>query len=95
MFRVEYRKDPFSVPLCFLYTYQWFVQCGPPIVFADDINLFYKGKDVNDMAQEINIELSQISLWLKTNKLSLNIKKDPLRVISWEKWWCDKNTNWW
>ena len=37
--------------------------------------VFYRGKDVNAMAQEINIELSQISLWLKTNKLSLNIKK--------------------
>ena len=46
-----------------------------PILFADDTNLFYRGKDVNVMAQEINIELSQISLWLKTNKLSLNIKK--------------------
>ena len=37
-----------------------------PILLADDTNLFYRGKDVNVMAQEINIELSQISLWLKT-----------------------------
>ena len=52
------------------------------MLIADDTKLFYRGKDVNVRAQEINIELSQISLWLKTNKRSLNIKKDPLHAIS-------------
>ena len=65
-------------PLLFLiYINDLYTVCckSSPILFADDTNLFYRGKDVNVMAQEINIELSQISLWLKTNKLSLNIKK--------------------
>ena len=65
-------------PLLFLiYINDLYSVCceSSPILFADDTNLFYRGKYVNVMAQEINIELSQISLWLKTNKLSLNIKK--------------------
>ena len=65
-------------PLLFLiYIKDLYTVCckSSPILFADDTNLSYRGKDVNVMAQEINIELSQISLWLKTNKLSLNIKK--------------------
>ena len=47
------------------------------------------------MAQEINIELSQISLWLKTNKLSLNIKKTHFMLFHKKK--IDaviKKTNW-
>ena len=52
-------------PLSFLiYINDLYTVCckSSPILFADDINLFYRGKDVNVMAQEINIELSQISI---------------------------------
>ena len=49
-----------------------------PILFADDTNLFCSGSDVRILENNINNELSQISLWLKVNKLSLNIKKDSL-----------------
>ena len=52
-----------------------------PILFADDTNLFYRGKDLTVLVQEINNELSQISLWLKSNKLSLNIKKTHFMVF--------------
>ena len=77
IFRVEYHKDPFSVSSFLIYINDLYTVCckSSPILFADDTNLFYRGKDVNVMARENNIELSQISLWLKTNKLSLNIKK--------------------
>ena len=43
------------------------------ILFADDINLFKSGNDLNKMQDELNSELSKISLRLKVNKLSLNI----------------------
>ena len=46
-----------------------------PILFADDTNLFYKGNKMEDLVKTINGELENISLWLKINKLSLNIKK--------------------
>ena len=46
-----------------------------PILFADDTNLFCSGSDIKTMESNINNELTEISLWLKVNKLSLNIKK--------------------
>ena len=52
-----------------------------PILFSDDTNLFYRGKDLTVLVEEINNELSQISLWLKSNKLSLNIKKTHFMVF--------------
>ena len=44
-------------------------------LFADDTNLFYKSKTLDDLTNITNSELTKISLWLKTNKLSLNVKK--------------------
>ena len=44
-----------------------------PILFADDTNLFYKNHDKSILEQQINNELRQVSLWLKVNKLSLNV----------------------
>ena len=46
-----------------------------PILFADDTNLFFKDTDLSQLENIINSELENISLWLKANKLSLNIKK--------------------
>ena len=45
-----------------------------PILFADDTNLFSSGKEIKTLETNINNELSHISIWLKVNKLSLNIK---------------------
>ena len=52
-----------------------------PILYADDTNLFYKGKDIDTLVSYINMELKNISTWLKVNRLSLNIKKDTLHVF--------------
>ena len=46
-----------------------------PILYADDTNLFYKGKDIDTLVSYINMELKNISTWLKVNRLSLNIKR--------------------
>ena len=45
------------------------------VMFADDTNLFFSHKDLNELTNIVNCELNKISLWLKINKLSLNIKK--------------------
>ena len=45
------------------------------LLFADDTNLFLEGTDVKLMQQTMNQELEKISIWLKVNKLSLNISK--------------------
>ena len=52
-----------------------------PILFADDTNLFIKGKDLNTIENEINNELDVISTWLKVNKLHLNIKKTHFMIF--------------
>ena len=46
-----------------------------PLSFADDTNLFRGGKNIDDIHDEISHDLDSISEWLKSNKLSLNIKK--------------------
>ena len=44
------------------------------ILFADVTNLFASHENLNSLITIVNNELSQISNWLKINKLSLNIK---------------------
>ena len=46
-----------------------------PLLFADDTNLFRGGKNIKVIHDEISHDLDSISEWLKSNKLSLNIKK--------------------
>ena len=52
-----------------------------PILFADDTNLFSSGKEIKTLETNINNELSHISIWLKVNKLSLNIKKTHYMIF--------------
>ena len=68
------------------------------ILFADDTNLFSSGKDLKTLERTTNNELSNISLWLKVNKLSLNIKKTHYMIfcrrknliITWIYWLMDR-----
>ena len=46
-----------------------------PIMFADDTNLFFSGKDIHSLFDTVNNELSNISKWFNSNKLSLNANK--------------------
>lgn len=46
-----------------------------PILFADDSNVFVTGKNPNDLIAIMNRELEKLVIWLKANKLSLNIDK--------------------
>ena len=52
------------------------------LMFADDSNLFKTDENLNNLFQEMNTELKRISTWFKANKLSLNIKKDKIFLIS-------------
>ena len=45
------------------------------ILFADDSNIFYSGKDVNNICHIMTEELRKINVWFKVNKLSLNVSK--------------------
>ena len=50
-------------------------KCSMPLLFTDDKNLFFSGKDPHSIEAQINEELKYISEWLKINRLSLNVKK--------------------
>ena len=56
-----------------------------PILFADVSNLFFSGTDPTVMEQNINIELENISTWLKVNKLFLNIGKTHYMIFDKQK----------
>ena len=45
------------------------------ILFADDTSVFYSHKDPDTIIRVLNEELIKLSIWFKSNKLSLNIKK--------------------
>ena len=46
-----------------------------PIMFADDTNLFYSNKDINNLFKIANEELNEINEWFRANKLSINAGK--------------------
>ena len=53
-----------------------------PILLADDNNSFVSGRDSDMIMKTLNEELKEIFLWLKANKLSLNIKKTHFMIFS-------------
>ena len=80
-------------PILFLiYINDLIVSCkhSDPFLFADDTNLFTSGKNLNDIARQMNEELASICIWLKVNKLSLNVKKTHFMVFNPKKRPCDK-----
>ena len=51
------------------------------IMFADDTNLFYSHKNIENLFFTMNKELVKINEWFKANKLSLNIKKTKFTLF--------------
>ena len=45
------------------------------MLFADDTSVFLEGKNLNYLSTIINEELNELSIWLTSNKLTLNIEK--------------------
>ena len=41
-----------------------------PILFADDTNLFYSGKDIDELCRVVSMELDKLCIWFQVNKLS-------------------------
>ena len=53
-----------------------------PILFADDTNLFYSGKDIKELCSVVSIELDKLCKWFQVNKLSLNTSKTNFMVFT-------------
>ena len=45
------------------------------ILFADDTNLFARGRNPADLFAKVNQELEELGCWFRCNKLTLNLKK--------------------
>ena len=66
-------------------------KCTMPILFADDSNIFASSDDIQLLKSQINEDLNNIAIWLKVNKLSLNIKKTNFMIFTKRKkqsHWC-------
>ena len=53
-----------------------------PILFADDTNLFYSGKDIKELCSVVSTELDKLCKWFQVNKLSLNTSKTNFMVFT-------------
>ena len=53
-----------------------------PILFADDTNLFYSGKDIKELCSVVSIELDKWCKCFQVNKLSLNTSKTNFMVFT-------------
>ena len=53
-----------------------------PLLFADDTSIFYSHSDPSCLESVLNDELQTIDIWLKCNKLSVNIKKKLVILFS-------------
>ena len=63
------------------------------ILFADDTSVFIEGTNYDKMIDILNTELKQINIWLKSNKLSINIFfKPPYMMFHRTRIKCEKRT---
>ena len=51
-------------------------------MYADDTNVTFSAATIPDLESQINSDLKYFDRWLKANKLSLNVAKTELMVIS-------------
>ena len=65
-------------------------QYSLPILFADDTNLFFNSKDITKLNFMLSEELSNISKWLKVNRLSLNINKTKYMLFTKKRYISDQ-----
>ena len=50
-------------------------------LFADDTNIYYESVDLIELEKTVNKELQNLCLWLKVNRLALNIDKTNFLIF--------------
>ena len=71
-------------PLLFLLYINDLPNClseGSPRMFADDTNISQHAETTQNLEAVMNTELQNLEIWLKANKLSLNITKTEFMII--------------
>ncbi len=54
---------------------------GVPRMFADDTNTSFSGRNLSELENHMNHELTKLNTWLEVNKLSLNFAITELMVV--------------
>ena len=52
------------------------------VQYADDTTLYISGSNLNLICNTMNAQLEKIDLWLKVNKLTLNIDKTDYMIFT-------------
>ena len=71
-------------PLLFLIYINDLPNClseGIPRMYADDTTISYAASTLSNIQTQLNLELKNINIWLRSNKLSLNVAKTEFMVI--------------
>ena len=71
-------------PLLFLIYINDLPNClstASPRMFADDTNVSLASSTLHELENVLNQELQNLNIWLKVNKLSLNIAKTEYMII--------------
>lgn len=55
------------------------------IMFADDTNIFARGKNTSELVSNLNNELKKVSHWFSANLLSLNVKKTSYIIFGYKR----------
>ena len=50
-------------------------------MYADDTTVTYSAEDIEALCDDINMELANISEWMRSNKLSLNARKSEFLIV--------------
>ena len=61
------------------------------ILYADDTSVLLNGKDYITLVKLLTLELNKLSVWLKANKLPLNVQKTYYMVLHRTKIKIDKH----
>ena len=71
-------------PLLFILYIKDFQRCRltVSILFADDTSVFIEGTNYDKVIDILNQELKRIDIWLKANKLTINIYINSLYDVS-------------
>jgi hypothetical protein len=58
-------------------------------LYADDTVLYCYASDVNDLERNLNEDLLKLAIWLKENKLTLNLNKTRSMIIGSDRKLCN------
>ena len=52
------------------------------VLFADDTNVFISGHNIHDIFRNLNAEMERVAMWLRANRLKLNLNKTNFMIFS-------------